>query len=423
MPTETIAYEPFGQGALDFDVYQQLLEYDGVFRTESGFFVVARHADVRDVIRSPRLFSSRPNQSEAIGFTTDGDPASTEAARSTMAAMTEGLPVSAEELMTARMIVAADPPRHTHLRSIINRAFVPRQMDKWRGWIQNRVDELMEGLDGTQPFDVVQRLCVPLPVSVIGEVLSLTPDEYPDLKRWSDEIVKGSQQADRGTEEASRRLFAAFSEFVTRFSPEIEDRRTNPRDDIISVLVRKQEETELSNADGLFFLLILMGAGQETTTNLISNMIVSLYENPEQLDLLVADPDLLPAAIEETLRYRGPVQVTFRQALEDTTIDGTDIPADSLIVGLIGAANHDPRVFEEPLRYDITRENARSHISFGHGIHFCVGAALARLEAETAMRSLLPLMAKMRMGSEPQLIESLILLGHEHVELVPRDEV
>ncbi|MBS1677666.1 MAG: cytochrome P450 [Actinobacteria bacterium] len=417
MPTETVAYEPFGVGALDFDVYQQLLAQDGLYKTETGFYVAARRDDVRDLVRTPKVFSSRPNQSEAMGMTTDGDPRATEEARARFAAMTEGLPVSADDLMSARMIIAADPPLHTHLRRVVNRAFLPRQMDKWSGWIQNRVDELMAAVSAEESFDVVEKLCVPLPVSVIGEVLSLDASEYGRVKYWSDEIMKGSQQADRGSEEASKRLFAAFAEFVARFSPEIEDRRANPRDDIISVLVQKTDEGDISTADALYFLLILMGAGQETTTNLISNMIVSLYENPDQLELLLADPELVKSGIEETLRYRGPAQVTFREALEDTVLGGTEIPAGSLVVGLVGAANHDPSVYEEPLRYDITRDP--SHLSFGHGIHFCVGAALARLEAETAMRALLPLLGEMHMSEPPKPIESLILLGFEQIKLAP----
>ncbi|MBS1894922.1 MAG: cytochrome P450 [Actinobacteria bacterium] len=419
MSTETIAYEPFGVGALDFDTYQQLLAHDGLYETESGFFVAARREDVHDLIRQPKLFSSRPNQSEALGMATDGDPKATEDARARFVAMTEGLPVSADDLMSARMIIAADPPLHTHLRRVVNRAFVPRQMDKWRGWIQNRVDELLRGVSADESFDVVQELCVPLPVSVIGEVLSLEPSEYGRVKHWSDEIMKGSQNADRGSDEASKRQFTAFSVFVARFSPEIEDRRVNPRDDIISVLVQKTEDGDISTADALYFLLILMGAGQETTTNLISNMIVSLYENPDQLELLLEQPDLVKSGIEETLRYRGPAQVTFREALEDTVLGGTEIPAHSLIVGLVGAANHDPAVYEDPLRFDITREP--SHLSFGHGIHFCVGAALARLEAETAMRSLLPLLGDMHMSEPPTPIHSLILLGFESVKLAPNN--
>ena len=418
MPTTSLIYEPFGVGAMDFDVYQQLLAHDGLYRTDSGFYVAARTSDVKAVIHNPKAFSSRPNQSEALGMPTDGDPAGTDLARERMARMTEGLPVTAEELMSARMIVAADPPRHTDLRRIVNRAFLPRQLTKWDVWIQNRVDELMAGIDGGEPFDVVDRLCVPLPVSVIGEVLSLKPDEYHRVKHWSDEIMKGSQQADRGSDEAASRLFAAFGDFVQRFAREIEDRRVQPRDDIISVLVRQQDETDLTVADGLFLLLILMGAGQETTSNLISNMVVSLYEQPDQLDLLLDDPSLLPKAIEETLRYRGPVQVTFREALEDTIVGDTEIPAGSMVAGLVGAANHDPSVFPDPLRFDVTRPNAGSHMSFGHGIHFCVGAALARMEAKIAMTTLLPLLGRMRLGgTEP--IESLILLGYSKFALVP----
>jgi cytochrome P450 len=417
--TTEIAYEPFGVGGLDFDVYQQLLAHEGVYRSESGFFVPARYEELRAVMGRPKVFSSRPNQSEAMGMTTDGDPAATDAIRQRMVALTEGLPVTAEDLMTSRMIVAADPPRHTHLRNVVNRAFLARQMDKWRDFVQQRVDEMLIGVDGTQPFDVVERLCVPLPVSVIGRILCLEPEEYPKIKRWSGDIINGAQGADRGTEAAATRLFSAFGEFVARFAPEIEVRRTQPRDDIISVLVQKQEEAELSTADALFFLLILMGAGNETTTNLIGNMVVSLYENPDQLDLLLADPSLLPNAIEETLRYRGPVQIVFRQANEDTTIGDTPIPKNSLVAGLMGAANLDPRIFEDPLTYDISRANARANVSFGYGIHFCVGAALARLEAQTAMQALLPLMAKMKLGSPPARVESQILIGYESIELVP----
>jgi cytochrome P450 len=323
------------------------------------------------------------------------------------------------QLLSARMIVAADPPKHTRLREIVNRAFSPRRIADLVARIDEIVVRCTADLADRDDFDVVDELAVPLPVAVIADMLSVGPENHADIKRWSDEISSAAQGPNRGTPEAQAQVVSMLTEFAQYFVPRIEDRKRKPTDDLISALVRAEEQDTLSTVESLLFILVIMFAGNETTTNLIGNTVVSLMQNPDQLELVLVDPaGLLPGAIEETLRYRSPFQFFFREPLQDVTISGVDIPAGDTVCVMFGAANRDPARFADPDRYLVSR--SQGHLAFGYGIHFCLGAHLARAETRTAVGALVPHLSRLRLDGGLHRVEAPMVFGYEHVNLVRR---
>ena len=268
-----------------------------------------------------------------------------------------------------------DPPRHTELRAIVNRAFTSRSI----AMLEPRIRELSRGLlDATgDEFDLVGAYATPLPMMVIAEMMGLPVDDWRRYARWSEAIVGlGNTISGNGAEAAS----AAFDEADREMTEMLA--RVEPTGD---TLLARLVGAGLARPEIVRFAQLLLAAGTETTTNTISNAIIALAEHPDQRDAARAD---LPRAIEEVLRYRSPVQAMFRATRSAVEIGGKTIPANQLVVAGIGAANRDPRAFAEPDRFDVTRD-PNPHIAFGHGVHFCMGAPLARLEAKIALADLL----------------------------------
>jgi cytochrome P450 len=285
-----------------------------------------------------------------------------------------------------------DPPRHTGLRAIITRAFTPRSIAA----LEPRIRAIATGLlDAALPrgeIDLVADLAVPLPMMVIAELLGLPAAEWPRLKRWADSImdlaltIAGS---DAEAAAASAAFLLADLEMNEHFTRLAHERRLVPRDDLLTRLVTAEVDgAGLSDGELVRFVQLLLAAGTETTTNLIDNAVLCLLEHPEAFALLRARPELLPSAIEETLRYRSPAQAVFRATRRDVELGGRTIPAGKMVLAVLGAANRDPAQFAEPARFDLARD-PNPHIAFGHGIHFCLGAPLSRLEARVALGDLL----------------------------------
>ena len=238
------------------------------------------------------------------------------------------------------------------------------------------VDELMHDIRGAREFDLVSGLSIPLPMIVIAEMLGVEPERRHDFKRWSDGLVSGISGSGRTQGFAE----SGFAETMREFTEYLQDiaakRKAEPRDDLITALVRAEEgEGTLSAFQVVMFATVLMVAGNETTTNLIGNTVNTLLDHPEQLDLVVRDPSLIPALVDESLRYQSPIQFLFRRATEDLEIAGVQIPKDSLVVPLLASANRDERQFENGDVFDITR-NAQGHVAFGLGVHYCLGSHL-----------------------------------------------
>jgi cytochrome P450 len=283
----------------------------------------------------------------------------------------------------APTMLGSDPPTQTRLRRLVSRDFTPRRIRELEPRIREIAKNLLDAAEHKGEFDVMADLANPLPVMVISDLLGVPPEEYQQFKNWSDKIIEADNTIP-GTpipDEIKR----AFTELKDYFVAEIARRRKNPGADLVSALVAAHDESEALNADELLqFLVLLLLAGNETTTNLIGNGMLALGRNPESMAALRAKPDLMRGAVEEMLRYDGPVQATFRTATRDTVVGGTPIRAGMGTFVIIAAANRDPAQFRDPDKFDITRE-PNDQVAFGEGIHFCIGAPLARMEGSIAI--------------------------------------
>lgn len=303
-----------------------------------------------------------------------------------------GSAVSPGASRTSRWLIFADPPRHTRMRGLIMRAFTPRAVAD----LEPRIRELSRGLldraiHRGDEMDLVADYAVPLPLLVISEMLGAPSADYPRFRRWTDSMV-AIAHAVAGDGDAERAVagFIATHDEMAEYLPSLLDaRRRAPRDDLLTRLLEVRVDGEqLSTDEILAFFQLLLLAGHETTANLISNAVLALAEFPDQHARLRAQPALLPTAVEEVLRYRSPVQTVFRITRAEVEMHGETIPAGQLVLAWMGSANRDPAHFEHPGRFDVARA-PNPHVAFGHGIHFCVGAPLARLEGRIALGDLL----------------------------------
>ncbi|MCX4642226.1 MULTISPECIES: cytochrome P450 [unclassified Streptomyces] len=287
-----------------------------------------------------------------------------------------------EELIGTHLLIT-DPPHHARLRSLVTRAFTARRVESLRPRIQRVTDDLLDAMLPHGRADLVESFAFPLPLTVICELLGVPDIDRADFRRMSNEVVAPS---DRDGE------YATFVELAAYLRDLIEDKRASaPADDLLSALIRTTAEDgdRLSPDELCAMAFLLLIAGHETTVNLIASGVRALLTHPDQLAALRADMTLLGGAVEEMLRYEGPVEnATYRFTVEDTEVGGTVIPGGSAVLVGLASADHDPERFHEPGRFDIRRD-ARGHIAFGHGLHHCLGAPLARLEGQIALRSLL----------------------------------
>lgn len=336
-------------------------------------YVVARYADVVDVLERTDDFSSL-EMAKLIG---------------PIDAMAGLMGVSASNMPPT--IISSDNPVHNRLRLIMHGRFSPRAVGKIDESVRRLTDDLVEKLMAKEEFDLVRDFTIPLPVIVIAQMLGIEEERFPDFKRWSDALV--AIAASQGA--ARERYLGDMLALVQYFIQMMELRRRQPSDDLISTLIEaEKEEGRISPPEMIAFLVLLLVAGNETTTNLIGGMVEALLDNPDQLEKLRADPSLVTNAVEEGLRYCSPVQGLFRNATRDTRIGETEIPAGAPLMACYASANRDASVFPNPDQFDITRD-ARRHIAFGRGLHFCLGANLARREARIAISRLLPLLPRM----------------------------
>ncbi|WP_437957930.1 cytochrome P450 [Sorangium sp. So ce119] len=303
---------------------------------------------------------------------------------------------------TSEWLIFSDPPRHTKLRAIITRAFTPRAVTELEPRIRALSSGLLDRTIERGEMDLVEDYTLPLPLLVIAEMLGAPTEDQPRFRRWSDVILDLGTTVS-GSEEAARAIaeFSAVSvEMQGYLRGLIAQRRAAPQDDLLTRLVEAEVDGERLNEDEILgFFQLLLVAGHETTTNLISNAILCFLEHPTELARLRAEPHLLPSAIEEVLRYRSPVQAMFRVTRRDVPMHGQVIPAGKPVLAMIGSANRDPRQFRDPGRFDIARD-PNPHVAFGHGIHFCIGAPLSRLEARVALPDLLARLTDLSLASD-----------------------
>ncbi|MFF3608755.1 cytochrome P450 [Streptomyces sp. NPDC002463] len=300
-----------------------------------------------------------------------------------------------EEDVIGVHLLSADAPDHTRLRRLVTAEFTGRRVESLRPRIERLTHELADAMEPAGRADLVDAYAFPLPITVICELLGVPAEDRDTFRGWSNELV---------TPTGERGILDALEGFGGYLDGLIEDKRAaGPADDLLSGLIaaRAEDGDRLSGPELRAMAYLLLIAGHETTVNLISNTVRNLLTHPEQLAALRADPDLLDGTIEESLRYDGPVETaTFRVTREPVTIGDTVIPAGQSVIVGIGASDRDPARFPEPDRFDIRRDT-RGHLAFGHGIHYCLGAPLARLEGRIALRTLLDRFPLLELDQEP----------------------
>ena len=332
-------------------------EFDG------AFVVAARHADIAAVLRDPNASSER-NRSR--------------------------LPTASPRRESARpSFLSLDPPDHTRLRRLVSKAFTPRRIALLEPRIREITGELLAAAAAAGQLEVVSQLAYPLPVRIISELLGVPVEDHPRFAGWSARLAHSLQPGfGLSPEEAISRAElaqAASDEFAEYFRGLIAARRAHPAQDLLSALVAAEDNGEMLTEDELIATcILLLVAGHETTVGLISNAILALLRHPDQLAQLVADPGLAPGAVEETLRYDAPVQMTGRVAKGPVAVGDLTASDGALVLLLLAAAGRDPEMYPDPDRFDI-RRGASNHLAFAAGPHFCLGAPLARLEATVAV--------------------------------------
>jgi cytochrome P450 len=306
-------------------------------------------------------------------------------------------------------ILDMEPPDHTRVRALVSKAFTPRMVESMREPLRTIMDGLVEPVAGAGTFDLLSTIAEPLPVEVIAELLGVPAVDRPLLRPWSADIC-GMYELNPSEETATTAVRACveFSEYLRALSRE---RRAAPRDDLISALAQVVTEGERLSEDELIgTCVLLLNAGHEATVNVTANGWWSLFRNPEQLARLRADPSLVPRAIEELMRWDTPLQMFERWVLEDAEIRGQAVLRGAELGLLFGSANRDPAVFDEPDALDVSRD-PNPHLTFGAGVHFCLGAPLARLELATSFSAMLERLPRMELAAEPTWKSNYIIRG------------
>ncbi|MGW0711008.1 cytochrome P450 [Streptomyces sp. NPDC002643] len=308
-----------------------------------------------------------------------------------------------------------EPPDHTRIRRLVSKAFTPRTVERLKPYVDGLADELVAGLVEAGGGDLLRDVAEPLPVAVIAEMLGIPEADRAPLRPWSADIC-GMYELNPSEETAKKAVRASveFSEYLREL---IAHRREHPADDLISGLIAAHDEDDrLTEQEMISTCVLLLNAGHEATVNATVNGWWSLFRHPDQLAALRADHSLVPAAVEELMRYDTPLQLFERWVLDDIEIDGTTIPRGAEIAMLFGSANHDPAVFDTPEKLDLTREE-NPHISFSAGIHYCIGAPLARVELAASMRALLEQAPTLAPTTEPKRKPGFVIRGLEGLDV------
>jgi cytochrome P450 len=353
-------------------------------------WAVTRYEDVAYIAKNTQLFSSAPIIPAILG---DQNP-----------------------VPEVSWLISADPPAHTGLRKLVNKAFTPRMVRALEPRIKQIVAQLLDDVEKSGDFDLVRDFSMPLPLMVIAEMLGIEPGRYREFKQWSDDMLRATGGEVSPAER--ERLRASMADMQCYFAQAIAERRLNPREDLISALVRAEEESRaLSAREVLAMCMLLLLGGNETTTHLLGSTVITLLSHPVELAKVRADLSIVPAMIEEMLRYESPVQAIFRSATTDTEVGATTIPAGDKVLIFYGSANRDERQFSNPDLFDVAR-NPQDHLGFGFGIHYCIGAPLARLEVKVAMDALLRRFRHLRIREQRwEWIDSFVMRGPKTLPL------
>jgi len=393
-PDGGVAFDPADPAFVrnPYPRWAELRESERLLATDEGMWVLTRFEDVQAVLRDARM-SSNPRHAED----------------SRRLRRQQRMPFLPDDASPPVMLFA-DPPDHTRLRRLANKAFTPKAVERLRPRIQEIVDDLLDRAVDRGEMDVMADVAFPLPVVVICELLGVPAEDQEQFKGWSTDIARMLDPVVDGT--ILERAVPAALNFVQYFAGLIEERKTNPRDDLLTGFMQVEADGErLSQAELFAMCILLFVAGHETTANLIGNGTLALLRNRDQFDLLRADPSLAVAATEELLRFDPPVQATARSATEDLEINGLRLAKGDGVVCGLAAANRDPRAFKDPDRVVLARGRG-THLAFGSGIHYCLGAPLARVEGQLAFTAMTQRFPEMEpQTDDPPYREHFVLRG------------
>ncbi|WP_018547850.1 cytochrome P450 [Streptomyces sp. LaPpAH-108] len=395
-------FDPASPGFLadPYPAYDELRARGRVIRYEpTDQWLVPHHADVSALLRDRRLGRTYQHRYAHEEFGRTPPPPEHEPFHT----------------LNDHGMLDLEPPDHTRIRRLVAKAFTPRTVERLRGYVEGLAGELVGRLVAEGGGDLVAEVAEPLPVAVIAEMLGIPEGERGPLRPWSADIC-GMYELNPAPEVAARAVRAS-EEFSGYLRGLIAARRADPRDDLISALIAAHDEGDrLTEQELVSTAVLLLNAGHEATVNATANGWLALFRHPAQLAALRADHTLIPSAVEELLRYDTPLQLFERWVLDDIEIDGTRIPRGAELALLFGSANHDPAVFDTPADLDLTRRD-NPHISFSAGIHYCIGAPLARLELTTSMRALLEQAPTLTLASEPHRKPGFVLRGLNELEV------
>lgn len=403
-----VLWDPFDPAfrADPYPYYDRLRADDPAYRTREGLTVLTRYRDVFDTLRSNKL--SRDVEANAI--LDENDPVMVRRRQ--------------RRQQGAKTILNLDPPDHTRLRRLVSKAFTPRAIEALRPRIEAMVGERLDRGAEAGAIELIDELAFPVPFLVISELLGMPTDRSDEVREWSQLITQGLEPA--STIDELQQAEDAVTQLVPYLLEIIEHRRVVPGDDLLTALLAVEDDGDtLSPEELLSFMILLYVAGHETTVNLIGNGTLALLRNPDQLDRWRHDPSLDANAVDELLRFDGPVQHTVRVAMEPMTYEGAGgepvvVEPGYRVLAVLGAANHDPAVFNEPHALRLDRSNADKHTAFSAGIHYCLGASLAKLEASIALTALIRRFDTIELAGEPHWRDRITIRGVDRLPLAVR---
>lgn len=397
-----------------YPAYRALRDEDSLhWSPESNVFCVTRFDEAEAVFKQPDLFSSKigfnllvRNSWETIGIRDVLE----------MARFVYRARMNPFVLRNApSTIISSDPPDHSPIRLTVNRGFTPRRIADWEERVREISEECVHGAEDEDCFDVVEMLAAPLPMRIIAEMLGVDGDRIADFRRWSTGAIDAISGSGRSNSPAY--ALQMGGELFQYMRSVIDARRKEPTDDLISVLIDPNQGLAMTTQDVIFFAITILVAGNETTMNTVGNAVELLMRRRDVLEEVAEDPSLIPKLVEEIIRMESPFRWMPRTATRDTEIRGTKVPEGSDLLIMIGAANRDERRFENPDQFDLHR-NTAGHLGFGFGIHFCLGASLARLETRVVLETLVPLLRdrELRPGGATR-ADSFFTRGYSRMEV------
>ncbi len=386
-----------------YPFYDRLRSIEPVHVSPFGFTVLTRYDDIARTLRGAEF--ARDVEAHA------GEP--TDPVRK---ARRDRFRERIESGRAAKNILNLDPPDHTRLRRLVTLAFTPSAIERLRPRIQQLVDDVLDVAAERGSMEMVDELAFTMPFQVISDMLALPTDRSDEIRDWSEALTASLEPTadDRVMDEAE----AASVQMGDYLRDVIEQRRTHLGDDLLSALLVVEEAGDrLSTAELLSFVVLLYVAGHETTVNLIGNGTLALLRHPDELRRWANDPSYDNTAVDELLRYDGPVQQTVRVPTQNVRYGDVEVPAGTMVMTVLGAANHDPAVFDDPHVLRLDRANAGRHLAFSGGVHYCLGASLAKLEASVAIGSLIRRFPDVQLAGEPHWRDRLTIRGVDHLPL------